>query len=83
MPSFTSQIKNMLKVLVYILIVVAAVVGEVKCIYKFLTSDFEPSYKRECVYGFSALLGVGAVVGYFDIPDTPKAPVQPELTQIK
>lgn len=61
-----------MKGLVIILIWIAAIFGEVRCIYQFFTSDFEPTYKREIVYGFSALCGVGAVVGYFNIPDTPQ-----------
>lgn len=50
-------------------IVLAALSGEFLCIYKFCTSDFEPSYKREIVYGGSAILGIGCVVGYFGIKD--------------
>jgi len=46
-----------------------AIIGEVRCIYRFFTSDFEPSYKRECIYGFSAITGIGAVVGWMDIED--------------
>ena len=59
-----------MKYIIYIAIFIAAIVGEVKCIINFFNSDFEPSYKRECIYGFSAILGIGAVVGYMDFPDT-------------
>lgn len=61
-----------MKYIFIIAIWVAAIIGEVRCIYEFFTSDFEPSYKRECIYGFSAVCGLGAVVGYLDIEDTPR-----------
>ena len=47
------------------------IIGEVRCIYQFFTSDFKPSYKREMIYGFSAITGIGSVVGWFNIPDEP------------
>lgn len=43
--------------------------GEIRCIYQFFTSDFEPSYKREIIYGIGSFTGLGAVVGFFNIPD--------------
>lgn len=49
-----------------IIIWVVAIVGEVMCIVKFFKCDFEPSYKAEAIYGFSAICGVGAIVGYMD-----------------
>ena len=47
------------------------IVGEIICFAKFFDSDFEPSYKREIIYGVSAFTGVGGVVGYMNFPDTP------------
>jgi hypothetical protein len=57
--------------LFWLLLVIFLVVGEIKCIVKFFDSDFEPSYKREAIYGFSAIGGIGCVVGWMDFPDTP------------
>ena len=57
--------------LFWVCLIIVLVIGEVKCIIKFFNSDFEPSYKREAIYGFSALAGVGCVVGYMDFPDQP------------
>lgn len=54
----------------YLFITLFLLVGEVLCIIKFFKSDFEPSYKRECIYAFSAITGIGCIVGYFDIEDT-------------
>lgn len=51
---------------------VALGVGWVMCVWKFLDSDFEPSYKREVIYGVGVVTGLGCVVGYMDFPDTPK-----------
>lgn len=56
--------------IIMIAIWLLAIVGEVMCIYKFFTSDFEPSYKREIIYGASMCTGLGAIVGYINIPDT-------------
>jgi len=61
-----------MKEIIIMLVWVLALIGEISCIYKFATSDFEPSYKREIVYGVSALVGVGCIVGYMDIEDTKK-----------
>lgn len=56
-------------VLFGLLITVAAVVGQISAIVKCINSDWKPSYKREIVYGISALTGLGSIVGYFNIPD--------------
>jgi len=44
-------------------------VGEVRCIYKCFTCNWEPIGKAEAVYTISACTGLGAVVGYFNIED--------------
>jgi hypothetical protein len=46
------------------------IVGYVKCVYKLIKADFEPSYKREIVYGIGTVTGLGVIIGWFDIPDT-------------
>ena len=58
-----------MKTFIVIALGVLAVVGEISCIYKFVTSDFEPSYKREVIYGIGMVTGVGAIIGYMDIED--------------
>ena len=55
-----------MKELIIIIIWVAVIVGEISCIVKFFRCDFEPSYKAEAIYGFSAITGLGCVVGYMD-----------------
>lgn len=59
-----------MKTIITLLLVVVLIIGEVLCVYKFFTSDFEPSYKREAVYGIGAVSGLGCVIGWMDIEDT-------------
>lgn len=59
-------------IILYVAFVGAILFGEIRCIYQFCTSDFEPSYKREIIYGVAAVTGLGAIVGYIDIADTPQ-----------
>lgn len=53
----------------FILIWLGAVIGEIMCIVKFFKCDFKESYKDEIIYGVSACTGLGAVVGYINIED--------------
>ena len=43
--------------------------GELLCIFKFVTSDFKTPYKREIIYGVSTVTLLGCYVGYIDIKD--------------
>lgn len=47
-------------------------IGEIRCIYQFCTSDFEPEYKRELIYGIGMVTPVGFIVGYLNIHDNAK-----------
>ena len=55
--------------IILIVLIILAVVGEVKCIVKAVSCNWEPIGKAEAVYTVSALVGVGAIVGYIDIED--------------
>lgn len=55
----------------YVLIVLLLVIGEIQCIYKAINSDWNPIGKREIIYTGASLTGLGAVVGWFNIPDEP------------
>lgn len=59
-------------IITIVLIWALSIFGEIRCIYQFFTSDFESSYKREVVYGVAAVTGLGAIVGYINIHDTPQ-----------
>lgn len=51
------------------LIVLLALIGEVKCIYKAVTCNWEPVGKAEVIYTVSSLTGVGCIVGWINIED--------------
>lgn len=40
--------------------------GQIQCLYKLCSCDFEPSYKAEIIYSVSLITGVGVVTGYMD-----------------
>jgi hypothetical protein len=54
---------------IYAAIVVALLVGEVKCIIKAIQCNWEPVGKAEIIYTGASLTGLGAIVGYIDIQD--------------
>lgn len=55
--------------IVYIALVIAIVGGEIRCIYKACTCNWEPIGKAEILYTASACTGLGCIVGWFDIKD--------------
>jgi hypothetical protein len=59
----------MKNIIIVALVVATLIVGEVKCIVKAFSCNWEPIGKAEAVYTVSALIGVGAIVGYIDIED--------------
>ena len=59
----------MKKTIFMIIIWILAIVGEIKCIYKAVTCNWEPIGKAEIVYTGAALLGAGAIVGWINIED--------------
>ena len=54
---------------IYAAIVVALLVGEIKCIIKAVQCNWEPVGKAEIIYTGASLTGLGAIVGYIDIED--------------
>jgi hypothetical protein len=59
---------NKLSIL-FLVIWVLAIIGEVRCIYKAFTCNWEPIGKAEIIYTGAALTGFGAIVGWFNIED--------------
>jgi len=45
--------------------------GYGRCAYQFVTSDFEPSYKREVIYGVGLVTPIGPIIGLINIKDGP------------
>ena len=55
--------------IVVILIYILAIIGEIMCIYKAVTCNWEPIGKAEIIYTAAAFTGFGAIVGYINIED--------------
>ena len=62
-------------VIMSIIIPILLVIGYIRGVYQFFTSDFEPSYKRKMVYGIGIVTGYNCIVGFFNIHDTPQPKV--------
>jgi len=54
---------------IYLAILLAGVVGEVKCIIKMVQCNWEPIGKAEIIYTAGTFTGLGAIIGYLDIQD--------------
>ena len=52
-----------------ILIWVLGLIGEISCIYKAVTCNWEPIGKAEIIYTVGACTGFGAIIGWIDIED--------------
>ncbi len=46
-----------------------ALFGEIRCIYKMCTCNWEPIGKAEIVYTVGTFTGAGVVIGYLSIED--------------
>lgn len=55
--------------IIYILLIIGAIVGEVKCITKAIRCDWDPIGKAEIIYTAAAFTGMGSIVGWIDIED--------------
>lgn len=54
---------------VSILLIAAAFFGEIRCVYKAVTCNWEPIGKAEVIYTAGAFTGLGTVIGYFNVED--------------
>lgn len=59
----------MKKLIIGFTLVVLLIIGEIKCIYKAFSCNWEPIGKAEAIYTISAITGLGAIVGWMDIED--------------
>ncbi len=55
--------------LIYLAIIVASLIGEVKCIIKAVNCNWEPVGKAEAIYTIGCFTCTGAIIGYIDIED--------------
>ena len=58
-----------MKNIIIIALAVTLIVGEVKCIVKAFSCNWEPVGKAEVAYTICSLCGAGCIVGYIDIED--------------
>jgi hypothetical protein len=56
-------------ILLPILIWGALLFGEIRCIYKMCTCNWEPVGKAEIVYTIGTFTGFGVVIGYLNVED--------------
>lgn len=59
----------MKKVIFIILIFILGLIGEIRCIYKAVTCNWEPIGKAEIIYSGASLTGLGVIIGWVDIKD--------------
>jgi len=52
-----------------VVLIIAAITGEVKCIIKMIDCNWEPIGKSEIMYTVGTFTGLGCVIGYLDIQD--------------
>lgn len=52
-----------------VLLYIFLIIGEVRCVYKAVTCNWEPIGKAELIYTGGALTGAGCIVGWFNIED--------------
>jgi hypothetical protein len=65
----SNSTKTSIVFVVYALIVIGALVGEVKCIIKMVQCNWEPIGKAEIIYTAGTFTGLGCIIGYLDIQD--------------
>jgi hypothetical protein len=51
------------------ILIILAVIGEIRCIYKAVTCNWEPIGKAEIIYTGGSLTGLGSIIGWFNIED--------------
>ena len=59
--------KTFIALVVYALLVIFALVGEIKCISKAIKANWDPIGKTEIVYTAAAFTGLGSIVGWINI----------------
>lgn len=59
----------MKKIIFVGLLWILAIIGEVRCIYKMVTCNWDPIGKSEILYTVGVFTGTGAIIGYLNIED--------------
>lgn len=56
-------------IIIYIIIGLFLIIGEIRCAYKMVTCNWEPIGKAEIFYTVGTFTGAGTIIGWFDIED--------------
>ena len=56
-------------IIIWIAIIALLVIGEIRCIYKAVTCNWDPIGKAEIIYSGAAACGLGSIIGWIDIED--------------
>ena len=59
--------KHLIIPIFYIVFLIAAFVGQVKCIIKMVECNWDPIGKAEIVYTIGTFSGAGPIIGYLNI----------------
>lgn len=60
---------SLIPIIIYAMIIITMITGEVKCIIKAVNCNWQPIGKAEIIYAGASLTGLGVIVGYMDIQD--------------
>jgi len=55
--------------IIAIVFVVAMIIGEISCIVRAISCNWNPIGKAEIIYTGASVTGLGCIVGYIDIKD--------------
>lgn len=55
--------------MLWFVLAIALLVGEIKCVYKMVTCNWKPIGKAEIIYTVAVFTGLGSIIGYCDIED--------------
>lgn len=61
--------KDLVIVFTYISIAIILLIGEIICVIKMVTCNWEPVGKAEIIYTVGTFTGFGCVIGYINIED--------------
>jgi hypothetical protein len=65
----TTKEKGSVLLIFTILVILLAVIGEIRCIYKTVTCNWYPIGKAEVIYTIGTFTGFGSIIGWIDIED--------------
>jgi len=69
MKLYNSEKASLTAGILFVLIGLSALIGEVRCVVKAVQCDWEAPYKAEIIYTASALTGAGCITGWINIED--------------